>query len=68
MSIMGSSLLDAILRVNNRYQEMSGILINESSIPHEVGDGRQTIENNCKIQHLIIKTWQSWDLLYWMQF
>jgi hypothetical protein len=59
MAIMGSSLLDAILIVNNRYQEMSGILINESfndpvNPPRRGVYGRE-IENTCKIQHLIIK-------------
>jgi hypothetical protein len=29
MAIQGGSLSDAILRVNNRYQEMSRIMINE---------------------------------------
>jgi hypothetical protein len=32
MAIQRVSLLDAILKVNNRYQEMSGIMINESLI------------------------------------
>jgi hypothetical protein len=32
MLIKGGSLSDAILKLNNRYQEMSGIMINESLI------------------------------------
>ena len=84
------------MNANNRYQEMSGIMINESfndpkinrrfihvypernlrflhvyppkadiplaDIPLAdiplLADGIQTIENNQRRQHLIIKTWQ----------
>ena len=59
MAIIRSSLSEANLKVNNRYQEMSGIMINESfngfvNSPLR-GDGRRTIENNQRRQHLIIK-------------
>ena len=52
MSIQGGSLLNAILMVNNRYQEMSGIMINESFNPPAstkcAGDWRQTILSSSK--------------------
>ena len=57
MLIQGGSLSEANLKVNNRYQEMSGIMINESfNDPPLRADGRRTIENNQRRQHLIIKT------------
>jgi len=52
---MGSSLSDAIARVNNRYSEMSRISRNESFNPPLRGVYGRAIENNYKIQHLIIK-------------
>ena len=55
MAIIRSSLSDAILKVNNRYQEMSGIMINESfNDPPLRADGIQTIENNHRRQYLVI--------------
>jgi|LakMenEpi03Aug12_release.lakeMendotaPanAssembly.Ray.scaffolds.fasta_scaffold293765_1 hypothetical protein len=42
-------------KVNNRYQEMSGIMINES-FNGILGDGGRSIENKHERQHLIIKT------------
>ena len=57
MAVQRGSLLEANLKVNNRYQEMSGIMINESfNDPPWGADGRRTIENNQRRQHIIIKT------------